>query len=132
VSITQVAATATLIGALLVLPAGAFQGSDEAPVLRVYDKSTPGLVLPRIVKSQTAYYTAAAMHERIRGGAAIDLTVGVDGKVRDVLLVTSLDPEHGLDEAALTAAGRYVFAPATLNGQPVPVRVRLDVHFTLR
>ena len=131
-SMIRVMATTLVTGTLLVLPADAFQGSDETPVLRVYDKSTPGLVLPKVVKSQTAYYTAAAMHERIRGGAAIDLTVGVDGKVRDVLLVTSLDPEHGLDEAALTAAGRYVFTPAMLNGQPVPVRVRIDMHFTLK
>jgi TonB family protein len=131
-SMIRVMATTLVTGTLLVLPADAFQGADETPVLRVYDKSTPGLVLPKVVKSQTAYYTAAAMHERIRGGAAIDLTVGVDGKVRDVLLVTSLDPEHGLDEAALTAAGRYVFTPATLNGQPVPVRVRIDMHFTLK
>src|SRR5689334_17228645 len=100
-SMIRVMATTLLTGNLLVLPARAWQGTDEPPVLRVYDKSTPGLVLPKIVKSQPAYYTPAAMHERLRGGAAIDLTVGVDGKVRDVLLVTSLDPEHGLDEAAL-------------------------------
>jgi TonB family protein len=72
------------------------------------------------------------MDRRITGVVVIDLTVGVDGTVRDVLLVTSLDAVHGLDEAALAAAGRYVFTPGTLNGQPVPVRVRLDQGFGIR
>ena len=131
-SITQVAATATWIGALLVLPAGASQGSGEPSVLRVYDKSTPGLVLPKVITSEQPRYTAGAIREHIRGGTAVDVTVGVDGSVRDVLLVTSLDAVNGLDEEALSKASRWRFTPGVLNGQPVPVRVRIDMHFSLK
>jgi TonB family protein len=69
------------------------------------------------------------MDQRIGGIALVDVTVGVDGKVRDVLLAKSLDAVHGLDDAALAAAARWTFSPGTLNGQPVPVRVRLDLAF---
>ena len=131
-SMMRLTVTALLTGTLLVLPLGASQGSDDTQVLRVYDRTTPGLVLPTVVKNGYPQYTAEAMRQQIRGSAAIDATVGVDGKVHDVLLVKSVDPVHGLDEAALTAASRYVFTPGLLNGQPVPVRVRLDLHFSLR
>ena len=37
-----------------------------------------------------------------------------------------------LDEVLLASAGRWVFTPATLNGEPVAVRVRLDMSFAVR
>jgi TonB family protein len=125
-------ATMLLTGALLVLPLRASQGAEDGHVLRVYDKSTPGLVLPKVVTSEQPRYTAAAIREQIRGGTAVDVTVGVDGNVRDVLLVTSLDAVNGLDEEALAKASRWRFTPGLLNGQPVPVRVRIDMHFALK
>ena len=65
---------------------------------------------------------AAALDANLAGNAAVDVTVDADGRVRDVLLAKSLDAVHGLDDAALATAGRWVFKPGTLNGQPVPVR----------
>ena len=121
----------TLATALLVLPLRAAQDAAPAEVLRVYDRTAPGLVLPTVVKSEYPRYTAAAIHQRIRGIAVVDVTVGADGKVRDVLLAKSLDAVHGLDDEALAAAGRWIFSPATLNGHPVPVRVQIDLAFTL-
>jgi TonB family protein len=130
-SIMRLTVTTLLSGTLLVLPLDASQGSEDTQVLRVYDRTTPGLVLPKVVKNAYPHYTAEAMRQRIRGSAAIDATVGVDGKVRDVLLVTSVDAVYGLDEEALATAGRWLFSPGTLNGQPVPVRVRIDLAFTI-
>jgi TonB family protein len=118
---------------LLTLTLGARQAAMlPAEVLRVYDRTTPGLVLPTVVKSAQPRYTAAAMNQRILGIAVVDVTVGVGGRVRDVLLAKSLDAVHGLDDAALATAGRWIFSPGTLNGQPVPVRVRLDLAFNLK
>ena len=118
---------------LLTLTLGAHQPAvAPGEVLRVYDRTTPGLVLPTVVKRSNPRYTAAAMDQRIHGIAVVDVTVGVDGKVRDVLLAKSLDAVHGLDDAALATATQWVFSPGTLNGQPVPVRVRLDLAFNLK
>jgi TonB family protein len=130
-SIVRLTVTTLLTGTLLVLPLGASPGSEDTQVLRVYDRTTPGLVLPTTVKSGFLHYSAEAMRQRITGVAVVDVTVGVDGKVRDVLLAKSLDAVHGLDDAALEAAGRWIFSPGTLNGQPVPVRVRLELAFAL-
>jgi protein TonB len=99
---------------------------------RVYDESTPGLVLPTVVSGENPGYTQAALDAGLAGHAAVDVTVDVDGSVRDVLLAKSVDAVHGLDDAALATAGRWVFKPGTLNGQPVPVRVRLAMSFSTR
>jgi TonB family protein len=72
------------------------------------------------------------MQAGIEGDAAVDVTVGADGRVRDVLLAKSVDATHGMDEALVASAGRWVFTPATLHGQPVPVRVRVTMTFALR
>ena len=99
---------------------------------RVYDESTPGLVLPTVVSRENPGYTKAALDAGLAGHAAVDVTVDVDGSVRDVLLAKSLDAVHGLDDAALATAGCWTFTPGALNGRPVPVRVRLDMNFATR
>jgi periplasmic protein TonB len=109
----------------------ALSAQQTAP-MRVYNESTPGIVLPTVVSRENPPYTRAAMDANLAGNAAVDVTVDADGRVRDVLLVQSLDAVHGLDDAAVATAGRWVFKPGTLNGQPVPVRVRLSMSFKTR
>ena len=78
-SMMRLTVTALLTGTLLVLPVEASQGSEDSQVLRVYDRTTPGLVLPTTVKSGFLHYSAEAMRQRINGVALVDVTVGVDG-----------------------------------------------------
>ena len=37
----------------------------------------------------------------------------------------------GLDEQAVDVVSRYQFAPATLQGKPVPVRINIEVNFRI-
>ncbi len=50
----------------------------------------------------------------------------------DVVVTKSLDAEYGLDQAAMKAAWQWKFKPATKDGQPVAVRVTLELTFTLK
>jgi TonB family protein len=127
-SMRTLAVTGVVCGLLATLAVGAQQ---QAPT-RVYNESTPGLVLPTVVSRENPQYTQAALDAHLAGNAAVDVTVDADGRVRDVMLVKSLDTVHGLDDAALASAGRWVFKPGTLHGQPVPVRVRLAMSFKTR
>jgi outer membrane biosynthesis protein TonB len=36
---------------------------------------------------------------------------------------------HGLDQQALAAVSRYRFTPAMKNGEPVPVKIMVEVNF---
>lgn len=49
-----------------------------------------------------------------------EMTIGTDGSVRDVVLLHGLEP--AIDAAFLDAVRGYLFEPATLDGDPVPVK----------
>ena len=124
-SMRTMAVTGVACGVLATLALGAQQ---NAPT-RIYSESTPGIVPPTVVTRENPQYTQTALDANLAGHAAVDVTVDTDGRVRDVLLVQSVDAAHGLDDAALATAGRWVFKPGTLHGRPVPVRVRLTMSF---
>jgi len=46
-------------------------------------------------------------------------------------VVRSLDPTFGLDAQAVIAARQWIFKPGTKDGQPVAVRVMIEMTFTL-
>lgn len=90
----------------------------------------PGVVLPRVTRDVKPQYTAGAMRDRAQGAVVVQAIVKTDGTVGDLRLVRSLHPE--LDDAAVDAARRWRFEAGTLNGQPVPVVVVIELTFTLR
>jgi len=62
-------------------------------------------------------YTAAARSEGVEGRLVLKLTIGADGSVEDVEVVSSVDP--GLDAAAIATAKTWRFKPALKCGKPV-------------
>ena len=92
--IRTVMATGTVC-ALLTLAATA----QQPAVTRIYSESTPGIVLPTVVSRENPTYTRAALDASLAGETSVDVTVDVDGRVRDVLLVKSVDAVHGLGQA---------------------------------
>ncbi len=62
-----------------------------------------------------------------RSPEVIYLIVGVDGKPRDLRVAHSLG--KAFDSRALEAVRRWVFKPATCNGDPVPVPVNVELNF---
>lgn len=87
---------------------------------------------PRLVHATKPAYNLSAMRARIQGTVMMDAIVNVDGTVNNVVVVRSLDTEHGLDEEAIRTVKQWGFEPGTSNGKPVPVQVRLEVEFNLR
>jgi TonB family protein len=99
--------------------------------LTIYDPG-PGISLPTVVTEVKPAYTAAAMRERIQGSIWTKVVVGPNGDVLDASITRSLDPKFGLDEEALRAARLWKFTPAVKDGQPVAVRVTIELTYTLR
>jgi protein TonB len=91
-----------------------------------------GLVMPRLLRIVKPQYTTEAMTARIQGSVIVACIVQTDGSVADARVARSLDPVFGLDGEAINAARQWQFLPATRLGKPVPIRVTIEVTFTVR
>ena len=65
-------------------------------------------------------------------GSQSPCVVRPDGTVGDVQIVRSLDPTFGLDLQAIAAVKQWKFAAGTRLGEPVAVRITIELTFTLR
>lgn len=97
----------------------------------VYPLQQPQLVQPTVIRMVIPKYTADAMRAKIQGTVEVEAVIGTDGRVMRARVVRSLDQQFGLDENAVEATKAAVFEPGRLNGQPVPVVVRLTQEFRL-
>lgn len=74
-------------------------------------------------------YPEDAQAAGIEGLVELDIVIGEDGRVIQILVVRSI-PE--LDEAAIDAVSQWRFEPTLLNGEPVEVAMKVTINFTLR
>lgn len=91
-----------------------------------------GVTRPIDIYSPKPKYTADAMRAKIQGTVVMTAIVLPDGSVTDVQIVRSLDQSFGLDEEAKRTARTWRFRPGTLKGEPVAVRIQIELDFNLR
>jgi protein TonB len=91
-----------------------------------------GVTLPSVVKEVRPEYTQAAKDAQIQGTVLLQSVVLADGTIGDVTVTRSLDSKLGLDEEAVKAMKQWQFKPGTKDGQPVAVRVQVEMAFTLK
>jgi TonB family protein len=96
-----------------------------------YAEDTPDLVLPVSREWKAPKYTSNAMRAKIQGNVVVDAVVGTDGKVVRTRVSTSLDKEFGLDQEAMAAVQQWTFTAGELNGDKVPVLMKVVVSFRL-
>jgi len=85
----------------------------------------PGVVPPRIVRRiEPRYPTGAATRN---GTVLLDAVIQDDGIPRVVRVVRSLSWE--MDEAAIEALEQWRFSPAERDGEPVKVRMDVEMNF---
>jgi TonB family protein len=91
-----------------------------------------GVTDPIKLYEQRPSYTPDAMRARIQGSVVVSAVVLPDGTVGDPKVLRSLDSVFGLDQEAIKAVRLWRFKPGLRQGQPVSVRVSIEVTFTLR
>jgi TonB family protein len=101
------------------------QSNLPAGVMHVGDGVSP----PVLVYSVDPKYTAKARSKKYQGVCVLGLIVDKDGHPQDVHVVRKLG--MGLDEKAVEAVQQYRFKPAYYKGNPVPVRVNVEVNFKI-
>ena len=111
------------------LTPGATGAKSQPEPARVY-KPGEGVTAPVLVKEVKPRYTSDAKDAKIQGVVTLECVVNADGSISDVEVTKSL--EAGLDEEAIKAVKQWRFEPGKKDGKPVPVRITLEMTFTLR
>ena len=92
-----------------------------------------GVTLPQVIREVKPQYTQEAKDAHIQGTVVVDAVILTDGNVdQNVKVARSLDPTYGLDNEAVKAARQWKFKPGTKNGEPVAVRVQIELTFRLK
>jgi TonB family protein len=104
-------------------------GAQQTAEARVYEPGD-GVSAPVVVKKVKTQYTPDAMRARVQGVVTLECVVQPDGAVGDARVTKGLHP--GLDQEAIKAVKLWRFKPGRRDGKAVPVRITLEMTFTLR
>ena len=114
-----------LLAIVLVVGAAVAAGHAQSNARTVAEDVQP----PRVIKRIEPTYPSIARAARVQGRVEIDASIAVTGKVLDATVVTS--PSPLLADAALAAVRQWEYEPARYRGNPVPMRMSIDVEFRL-
>ena len=102
--------------------------TTAAAAQEVY-KPGDGVTTPVPIDQPRPPYTADALTARVEGIVTLECVVAADGTVREGRVVKSLFPS--LDDVAVRTVQDWKFKPGTKDGKPVPVRVNVEMSFSL-
>lgn len=88
-----------------------------------------GVLPPQLLYAKDPKFSPQARKAKYGGIATVSLIVDAQGNPQNVHIIRHL--KMGLDEEALEAVSHYKFKPATLQGNPVPVEVNIEVNFQI-
>jgi protein TonB len=113
--------------------------ASPVPMTAVLAAPTPALVAPpspvrqsagvergRVISQPRPVYPQAAMRAGIEGSVVLATTIGTDGKIRKVNVVSG---HPLLTQAALDAVKQWRYQPSYLNGAPVEVDSSITLNF---
>ena len=90
-----------------------------------------GISGPTAIYRETPRYTLEAMRAHVQGSVLLQCVVQTTGNCTDIHLIRTPEPPHGLDQEAITAAMHWRFVPGMRMGQPVPVRITMELAFSI-
>lgn len=105
---------------LLALAFAAFAQTDE-PVVPM----GPGVTPPRVTQQVPPEHPTKGF--RISGTVLVSLVVSSTGEPKEVHVLKSL--EKDIDQSAVEAVRKWHFDPAKKDGQPVAVKVTVEIRF---
>jgi protein TonB len=107
--------------------------TPTAPRVRLGDlvEMGPGVVPPQLVSAPKAQYPPMARTLKVEGVVVVSVLVDENGRVADARVAESSRQKAGLDEAAVEAAKRAQYRPATKDGVRVKMWTRLRIPFKL-
>ncbi len=107
------------------------QEQEPEPWRSTRKASDADVVTPTLSHAENPKYTPDALRARVQGWVTVEAIVSPEGEVTAARVTRSLDREFGLDDEALKVARQWQFRPGTYQGQPVAVRVIIELEFRL-
>ena len=104
-------------------PRAAPRGQEGGPV-----RISGGVMASQVLTRVNPTYPPEAKAKRISGTVVLSATIGSDGMVQDLSVISG---PAALEEAALNAVKQWTYRPYVLNGNPVEVRTTVTVNFSL-
>lgn len=111
-------------------PTPAPESASDRDGRDVYDPGN-GVTMPSPTRRVDPAYTQEAVRRKIQGAVLLTCVVRPDFTVSDIVVVRSLDTAYGLDQEAIKALEQWRFTPGRRNGRYVPVRITVEMTFTL-
>jgi TonB family protein len=102
---------------------------DNQQAQRDPNRMQPGDTPPKLIHNVEPMYSEQARRQKIQGVVMISMIVTEQGEPADLHVEKSLG--YGLDEKALEAASKYRFKPALRDGNPIPMRITVEMNFRL-
>jgi len=105
---------------------------EDSPTVNERAAVTPAALNikpPVLLFKKEPGYSDAARRAKYQGTVVLDVEIDASGAVSSVRTQRSLG--LGLDESATEAVKQWRFRPATQDGNPVAVRTRVIVSFSL-
>jgi TonB family protein len=99
-----------------------------------------GVAVPKLILSVEPEYSERMRKKKLSGSCLVSITVDIDGKVNDAHLLTSTpdgsdkklqDAVMDMQSNCVKAVKQYRFEPATYQGKPVPVELKIGVNFQI-
>jgi TonB family protein len=91
----------------------------------------PGVIAPVLDRAFPPTYPPVALRQRLEGTVQLNVLVDETGNVVDTQIVAGAGGRSGLNEAAVSSLRRRKYHPATQDGVPVKVWMRVRVQFRL-
>jgi TonB family protein len=95
-----------------------------------YNKPTGKLSGPSLVSKVDPKYPQVQIKEHVDGEVVLYAIIRKDGSVDSIQLVHGIDPQ--LDKNSMEALSRWIFRPATREGQPVELEAIVHIPFKFR
>ena len=89
---------------------------------------SPGLVQGMLIHRISPVYPADALQARIQGIVLLQATIGKDGRIKSLSLISG---HPMLTQAAIGAVQQWRYKPYLLKGDPVDVDTQIQVNFQL-
>ncbi len=87
---------------------------------------------PIMLKSATPEYPQGALEMGITGTICLKVFVDERGRILEAKIVEDSGKDVGFEEAALAAAMKTKWKPATSNGKPISVWITYKVDFDIK